>query len=44
MVGYELEVVGCGPEVEVFELEVEVYKHMDAIFMMIHTSLLMMHR
>ena len=46
----ELEVVECELEVVVYtlevvgyELEVEVNKHVDAIFLMIHTSLSMMH-
>ena len=44
VVRYELEVVGYGPKVVGFGLEVEVYEHIQGIFMMIHTSLSMMHR
>ena len=43
MVGYKPEVVGYGLEVEVYRLEVEVYEHMKGIFMMIHTSLSILH-
>ena len=36
VVGYKLEVVG-------YELKVEVYEHKEGIFLMINTSLSMMH-